>query len=240
MGVKLFMHAVRLLVDNLAVAIRISGVIYVVCILIPTLLLPGGEQAASSDQLPLQLLASIISLGGGIWIAVAWHRFILLDEIPAGFVPVFDGRRLLSYLGWSILLGLILVPIGIGVALIGGLLSASGGPGMVILVGAVSVFILTAMLYRFAAILPAVAVDQKMRLGEAWRATRGATGDILVLTLISTLCILVIDLPSLAFTGSFEIIGRTWQAVTSWVVLLVGASILTTLYGHYAQGRPIR
>ena len=30
-----------------------------------------------------------------------------------------------------------------------------------------------------------------------------------------------------------------WQFVTGWLVMMVSVSILTTLYGHYIEGRPL-
>lgn len=236
MGLKLFMHAVRLLFDNLATAIRISGIIYVVAVLVPNFLLARGEEPPQPEELPLLFLAAMVSIAGGIWIAIAWHRYILLGEEPGGYLPEFNGRRLLSYFGWSVVLGLILVPVTLAAALLAALL----GPAALMLAALVSTFIVTVVLYRIALVLPARAVDQPLRLGEAWRATSGATGDILVLALLTTLMIVLIDVPALAFVGPLEVLALGWRAVTGWIVLLVGAGILTTLYGHYAEGRPIR
>ena len=239
MGLKLFMHSVRLLFDNLRTALRITGLVYLLCILLPSFLFVRGEQPPTPEQMLLQSAAAVVSLAGGMWIAVAWHRYILLGEMPNGLLPEFNGRRVLSYFGWSILLGLILLPVIIATALVGVGLGSIGGPAAIIVAGLVSVFAVTAVLYRMAPILPALAVDRRLRLGEAWQATSGATGDILVLTLLTAIMVTFIDVPALAFTGPTAFLGLAWQAVTGWFILLVGVGIMTTLYGHYVEGRPI-
>jgi hypothetical protein len=40
------------------------------------------------------LLAMVIML----WVAVAWHRFVLLAEAPNGWLPIWNGSAVASYL----------------------------------------------------------------------------------------------------------------------------------------------
>ena len=49
------------------------------------------------------LFGIVISL----WVAVAWHRFVLLDEVPNGLLPVWNGSAIASYLGQGIKLWLL-------------------------------------------------------------------------------------------------------------------------------------
>ena len=63
------------------------------------------------------------------WVAVAWHRFILLEE-PAGLLPGISGRPIWSYLRKSIMLGLLIVLIAIPVMFIfGAAMVPAMGPG---------------------------------------------------------------------------------------------------------------
>jgi hypothetical protein len=39
--------------------------------------------------------------------------------------------------------------------------------------------------------------------------------------------------------GHLMITAILWQLVTNWLVTMVGVSILTTLYGHYIEQRPL-
>jgi hypothetical protein len=96
--------------------------------------------------------------------------------------------------------------------------------------------------YRFAPLLPASAVGQPLTFGAAWEATKGATSAIVVLAIVSAVASFVIDLPALVLGLAGppgHILGLIWMLGTGWVKMLVGVSILTTLYGHYVEGRAI-
>jgi hypothetical protein len=200
-------------------------------------LLSGTDPAAPPP--PLAVLVSIIAFIGGLAIAVAWHRFILLDEQPSGWLPAFDGRRMLSYFGYSLLLALIALVIMIVVGLVLGIFAILGGVIMFVLTSFVTVFIILVIGFRLALILPASSVDKRLRLGEAWAATSGATGDIVVLALLCAGASVVLGLVSLIFVGPLLPLGILWDAAVGWLSLMVGMSILTTLYGHYVENRPI-
>lgn len=236
MGMKLFMQAVRLVLNNLNDALRISALVYFVPTIAAYALRAGSDPA--SPPL-LAIFVSFIAFIGVLAIAVAWHRFILLDERPTGWLPAFDGRRMLVYFGYSLALGLVAMIIALVVGMVLGIFAMLGGAIMVILTGFVTVFVALVIGYRLALILPASSVDKPLRLGEAWAATSGATGDIVVLALISAVASVVISLPSLVFTGPLLPVGVLWDAAATWLSLMVGISILTTLYGHYVEGRPI-
>jgi len=87
--------------DNLGVALRISGPIILLGIVITGLAsattlaaLYGGDevaaQAAVQKNFALILVAMILSYVVGLyWITVSWHRFILLDIRPGRIFPVF-------------------------------------------------------------------------------------------------------------------------------------------------------
>lgn len=237
MGTKLFVHAIRLVLNNLQAALRISALLYFVPAIVASALLSGTPPGAPPP--PLAVLVSIIAFIGGLAIAVAWHRFILLDERPSGWLPPFDGRRMLSYFGYSLLLGLIAVVIMIGVGMVLGIFAMLGGVILFILTGFVTVFVILVIGFRLALILPASSVDKRLRLGEAWAATAGAMGDIVVLALLCAGASVVLGLVSLIFVGPLLPLGILWDAAVGWLGLMVGMSILTTLYGHYVEGRPI-
>lgn len=237
MGMKLFMQAVRLVLNNLNDALRISALLYLVPAIAASALLAGGDPA--SPPPPLAIFVSFIAFIGGLAIAVVWHRFILLDERPTGWLPTFYGRRMLVYFGYSLLLGLVALVIALVVGTVLGIFAVLGGAVMFIVTGFVTAFVVLAIGYRLALILPASSVDKPLRLGEAWAATSGATGGIVALALISAVASVVIGLPSLVFTGPLLPVGILWDALVNWLSLMVGISILTTLYGHYVEGRPI-
>ncbi len=250
MGVSLFVHSVRLVLGDWRNALKISGLLYLIyaipalifALLFPVPTQPEQALAALGSGGFLGLITAILAIVAFVWIAVAWHRYVLLDEMPAGQFPEFNRSRLLSYGGYSLLLGFI----GLVLSLI---VSAVVGLVAIPLLGVVGVFI-TGLLalavvlvagYRLAPILPATAIDKPLTLRQAWEATDNANTAIIVLAILSAIAALVIDIPAfiLASAGPLAFLGVLWSLATGWVKMIVGVSILTTLYGHYIEGRAI-
>ena len=257
MGFKIFVHAIRLVIGHLGVALRIGGLLYVVqfatSFAVAFFALDHLTSRNNFDPSYMVWLVpiSVMVVVTNIWIAVAWHRYVLLDEMPGAVVARFNGDRIFAYFGKSLLLGLVAVPIvlvaGFAVAgVVSALFAAgavtSGPPSFIIaLVPLFLVYVpLAIILYRLALILPASAVGKPIRFGDAWSATRGASGTIVGLAILSVLCIVLLDLPtSLLQGGPLVWVGLVWQTLIGWVEVMVGVSILTSLYGHYVEKRPI-
>ncbi len=254
MGIKLFLHSVRLVLNDWRNAVRISGLLYLIYA-IPTLLLrllfplptEPTEPATTADAMaaltaaPVALLTALLALVAFVWIAVAWHRYVLLDEMPAGQIPPFDGSRWMSYFGYSLALGLMMLVAAVVVGVVGSLLFAIVPPlAFVVAVAAMAAALVIG--YRLAPVLPASAVGNKLSFGAAWEATKGATMDIVVLALVSAVAAFIIDLPTnVLLQGGVvgQFIALLWALGTDWVKMLVGVSILTTLYGVYVEKRAL-
>lgn len=172
-----------------------------------------------------------------LWIVTSWHRFVLLEEYPQGWVPPFRFDRILSYIGHAILLGILMMIAMIPAAIVMlGLSSASpifGGIFAVVLV-----FAAVAGLYRLFPMLPAAAIGKPLKIKEAWEATTGETWTIVGLIFIGFLFQLALNIVAALF-GMVPVIGPIFVYVVLLVMSLVNVSILTTLYGHYIEGRPI-
>ena len=251
MGVSLFVHSVRLVLGDWRNALKITGLLYLIyavpalifALLFPTPVQPEQAMAALGSGGFLGLITVILAIVAFVWIAVAWHRYVLLDEVPAGQFPEFNSNRLLSYGGYSLLIGLI----GFVLSFI---VSAVVGIVAIPLLSVVGVFItgllaLAAVLiigYRLAPILPSIAIGKPITLRQAWDATNSANVPIIVLAVLSAVAALVIDIPAfiLAMAGPIGgFLAELWTLATGWVKMIVGVSILTTLYGHYIEGRAI-
>ncbi|MEP1929779.1 MAG: hypothetical protein ABJJ37_00680, partial [Roseibium sp.] len=116
LGWQIFTHSVRLVWANRSIALRISAVLYVVSAVFQvwTQSLSVGPvedatQASGSGFLDLVFAAASLIIS--LWIAVAWHRYILMEEVPQGFLPKWHGDRMAAYFGRSILIMLIMVGI---------------------------------------------------------------------------------------------------------------------------------
>jgi hypothetical protein len=119
---------------------------------------------------------------------------------------------------------------------------AAQGAMVVALAGAIVIYaIILLITYRLAPLLPGAAIGKPVNVGEAWASTSGATGTILVLAVVSAIAAVVIDLPTelLQHLPAGTILVLIWVHITAWIKLMVGISILTTLYGVYVEKRDI-
>ncbi|SHF18734.1 hypothetical protein SAMN05444273_104229 [Litoreibacter ascidiaceicola] len=188
----------------------------------------------------------IISILGWIWLAVGWHRYVLEGEEPSGWLPRLDGGRIARYLGKAILTGLPVVPILI-VALI--VAVGSGGDEFLganpenaftrsrLLFGFIVGALVSYVTFRFGPILPAAAMDQPMKLGDAWRLTAPLAGVLVNLAIITSL--LYLPFSSIADAFAQNNLHYLVFTAASDVVSLLTLSIFTVLYGHLVQGREV-
>lgn len=252
MGVNLFMHSVRLVLGDWRNALRVTGLLYLIYA-IPALVLgllfpvtaasqsPEQAMAAMASFAPVGIITGLLLAVVYVWLAVTWHRYILLDEQPSGQLPAFHRSEILAYAGNAILLWLISLVVFIVVGLVTSPLAFLGPIGA-ILIGVVILAVALIVGYRLGLVLPSRAVGQRLTFGEAWAATKGQSGTILVLAIVSALAAVIIDIPAmvLAFLpGIGTILAMIWRLATGWVTLVVGVSILTTLYGVFVEKRNI-
>ncbi len=242
----IFVHSIRQVFGNLPEALQITALIYLAQMAVSVALgampnaMAAPEQVTPNEALAV-LLAVFVMLVALIWIAVAWHRFVLLNERPAGFIPAFDPLRLLRYFGASLLIALLAVLIGAVLWLAFGTLyfSLLGQTQFAVFLTYVSVLVpVLSFLYRLSIILPGIATDRKVGLADGWVATTGETPTILILAFLSVVTASVLGSP-LGFLPEGSILALLWQVVTGWVQMMISASILTTLYGHYIEKRPL-
>lgn len=172
-----------------------------------------------------------------LWIVTSWHRFVLLEEYPQGWVSPFRFDRILSYIGHAILLGLLMLLAMIPGAMI---MMAIGGMSQIlgVLITVIWVGVILAGMYRLLPILPAAAIGKPLKLKDSLEATKGETWTILGLILIGFLFQLLLNIMAALFV-LVPIIGPIVLYAVLLVMSLVNVSILTTLYGHYIEGRPI-
>jgi len=244
MGMSLFVHSIRLVFSHLHEALRISGLIYISLSLAYGIAKLTFPNPSTSTGIPWWMLpAPFIAIPLYLWIAVGWHRFILLDEQPNIAVPRFVGDRILAYFGYSFLVGLILFGVGFIFGFVFFFLTALAQGSELAASGSMLLLMVASLVCanRLAPLLPASAIGRSISVGTAWAATSKGNGAIIVLSLLSAVAAFVVDLPAnlLVTMPSGAILALIWLTITGWLKLMVGASILTTIYGHYVEGRPI-
>lgn len=183
------------------------------------------------------LVVWLVAMVSMLWIIVNWHRFVLLEEFPTGWLPPFRLGPVLGYLGRIILLGVLALLFMIPVGMVAGLFLVIPVLGVVAL-GAMYIFLAIA-LYRVVVILPACAVEKPVSLSTAFNATKGANFDIFILMLVSFGVNILLQLVVLAVSAIVPLLGALVSIPVFLALSLVNVSVLTTFYGHYIEGRPI-
>lgn len=233
-GFELVQRSFKSVFDNLNVALAISGLPWIALLALQIIIGGSGSTDVGSDTVPqtfamsvlfLSLLAAFVSL----WVAVAWHRFILLGEAPTSLMPPFHGGRIGAYLKVSIIVGLV---IGIGFLLLAlvlsplfALLTFTGG---VQLISFGLLMLVSYAFYRVCPVFPAAAIGQEEGLGSAWKRTKPIATEIWAVAVIFALIGTVIQLPVIALGAG--LLGMLYSLVSGWIMLMVGVSLLTTIY----------
>lgn len=248
-GWDIFVHSVRLVFRNLDAALRISLVLYLVYAIGQFWLMSlapaevagtPGALALTPQQAVGSLLSMLVTVLVSIWIAVAWHRYVLLEEVPHGWLPRFHGGILLGYLGRSILLGILVVLATLVVGMVIGMIgTVTGSSGLIMLGGILGVAAGIFLFYRLCPILPAGATGQPISMSRAWQATQGIGGTVLLLVVLTLLATFLLGIPNTLSGDPNSALSRIYSLVVGWPLMLVGISVLTTFYGHFIEGRPI-
>jgi len=248
-GWQILVHSVRLVFGNLDAALRISLVPYLVSgVALALLGLPavrvmqeGAPEVMAATDPGIWLnyaLYMIIYAIAALWIAVAWHRYVLLEEMPNGWMPRFHGGPMLNYFLKGLLIGVLIFIIILAITVVLGFAIGWIGALFPLVMAVITVAAATYIFYRLCPVLPSAAMGKPMSLGDAWEATDEAGSTIFSLVILVLIASLIIQLPStLGAAGSG--FGLIYSFIVNWVSMLVGVSVFTTFYGHYVEGRSI-
>jgi len=204
---------------------------------------PSGQTLVVLDD-PLRLLiqdiaAIALNVVLTSWLAVNWHRFILLQEYPKSFLPIWRTRLVISYAIRTVQLGAIFI----GVVLVGSIFAGVLGHLLHPIVTIVSLIAVVAaviwLTYRIGLVMPAVAVELPLDFADSWDRTAPLSRDVLIVGILTALISLgALHMVSLiAATGWTSVILR---ALVGWFMVLFGISCLTTLYGVAVENRTLR
>ena len=266
LGWTLFTRALSVLVENVGAALRVGAAPVAAIVLVEYAMLSlypealGGIDVAEPDAgaLLAGLVLAAATFALGAWAAVGWHRYVLRGDAPAGWLPPVDGRTILSYVGLSLGIGLLVALTLMAVTTMVGVLvlplMGAGGQVVVLAAGAICALILV---FRLSLVLPARAVGRPMTFADAMRATRGHSGTAVVLAIVMGAFLVLLQLPPVldammaasgdAATAAEDVaagpmargpIGLAYAAVAQWIAVMLGAGLLTALYGQFVEERP--
>lgn len=250
-GLSIFVHAVRMVLGSLNPALRIGAVPVLVMVISGWLLASGTAPVDGTvPQMPGAgafgggLLLMVVQVLASLWVAVAWHRYILLEEQPGAFLPVWNGAAIWSYFKAGLIVGLIIAALAIPLmvivmlVLMPGMMESNQPPGL--FAGLVIFLVVgipaTWLGYRLGPKLAGAAIGQDLSVGEAWRATARGAVDLLGLAVVSAVALW---LPLMIVGQLPGILRLLLSAVLNWASVMVGVGIITTIYGHYVQGRAL-
>lgn len=253
MGWLIVKHSFALVFRNFGQALKVSvapiliaSVSVYLMILITGFTLAWTTTSLMLGRIPTALV--VVGLFGVLaylfvatWTAVAWHRFILLEEYP-GIIPPLAMPTIMTYIGKSLVIAMLLLLALIPMSVAGGLVLALLGLTQNALASLVLGFflslILTFIWLRLAVALPGIAVARPMSNRDAWTATKSISDDIFgaaaILVAINTGVSVLVDFVLPLGWPYFGV-----MFALSWVTMMVGISLLTTLYGHLIERRPL-
>ncbi|WP_324752907.1 hypothetical protein [Roseovarius sp. Pro17] len=241
-GWKIFVHALSMVVRNWREALRIAllptalgAVAFVVVgVALPQSHSASGEVAARGPMILAGLISVLIWVLAMAWMLVNWHRFILLSEYPSGWLPPLRRDAIGAYL-WRLVQMILmvivaLIPFVVLMVILGGLT----GVLQMIWVG-----LMAYGFYRISPILPAAAVGETLGIRAAWDATRPGAGAIVIIIILSMVVTKLASVIDVLLTGSIPVLGAILSIMLTAALGLLNASILTTIYGYYIDGRPL-
>ncbi|MGH6819547.1 MAG: hypothetical protein ACREDU_01635 [Methylocella sp.] len=254
-----FSHAVRSTTNNIGFAFHVSwpwilallplniaGNIYILTNGITSAGSPSEENPKVVAVTFLMAIASMIAFAS---IAVNWHRYILLDEIPRGMQRLRLDVTVWRYVGNIILIFLIMfacaLPAGFTIA-IAAIMMGESSLYIIVPAYAALVFAAISAAYRLSIKLPAVALERRdYGFRDAWTGTQGNFWRFLGLALLYLAVAMVVGLLALLWAGGLGALGGTAglaigiavQLVVNWALTILGVTMLTSLYGFFVEGR---
>lgn len=252
----ILMRAARDILDNIVVALQISAVPILIISFVGDHWL-NRALAAQQGFLFFQghfvwwmwalgLAATVLPL---LWMAVGWHRFVILGERPWPVAPRLNGGRILAYAGRNLVIILLAILYGLGVvflfSLVAGIVAAGSGmeedaaKEMLAPAGDLAAsFLGTFFVLRFSPAVVATACGMPMTLREATGLGGGRTIVVLWLSLATLGIAWILD----AIVGLIDLTGIAldgYVLVSTWFLILINVGIMTALLAEseWAEAR---
>lgn len=256
---RILRHSIQQVTGNLR-AVLILSIPLVLLLVALQVMLPATvtteEQVVAPAASAGLFLVLILVAAASLLLAVNWHRHVLLEE-PATLRP--RGGRMGAYLlrGFQITVVMMIAAMVVFLAVTAlntvlgisvGLFTASEGPSLAamlmaalgVVAGMIVGFWIYAMTMRMSVMLPAAAVGRGFGPRQALARTRGTSGTMVMLLLLMALLLIVLNVPIvLAYVAGLFVFANVLGSALNWFMTVLGVSVLTTLYGHYVEDRPL-
>jgi hypothetical protein len=240
-GLHILLHSIQMILRNLKDVLRLATVPSIIAVVVFVAVFAqfasSGPDLTSQPVFPMVAVLVVI-LACSLWVAVNWHRFVLLEEYPKGWFPKFRGDRVFSYLGHGLLVVLFSMLALIPAAFVAFIFVA--GAGIVgVFLALIPACIAMVFIYQMSVILPAAAIGRPMRLRDAFQTMNKTFGQIFVLIIASGMLQTLLRVVSERIFLISDLAGAVFSLGVEIFLAVLQISILTTLYGHYVEGRPV-
>lgn len=259
----IFRKSVEIVMGNFRQAVWLSGGLFVLAVFLSTAInvamtgsmivnptdmqidssLPKSEQMKMAQDAfqssSALLIGNVLLIIAMSWIAIAWHRFVLLEESSPQLFPNWNTARLFHYLGKTLLLVfLIAIGLALPLAVLSLLLSGAGLNGLMPFLSLGLFVCVYYFFFRAGLVLPAIALDKRLSFSESLQKTAELSNAIwgTAMIVVGVSFAVAILLGALMPNNIFGVLAN---AVVQWFMVMISASLLTTLYGHAVERRPL-
>lgn len=250
-----FGHVLRSTINNVGFAWHLSWPWLV--FILPLNMLAGvlgisenpSPESATAGSAVVSAIVAILSMFVFSSIAVSWHRYILLDEVPRGWARLRADNVVWRYFGNTLLIFLTLfcglAPV---VLLAAVLLAVFDNAGIMLSIPLYLAGILFALaaFYRLSVKLPAIALErQDYMMRDAWASSRENNWQLIALGFLFLACVMILAvLVGIASwyiaqtgIGFLLLLSMAVQILLNWIVTIMGVTLLTSLYGFFVEKR---
>ncbi len=195
---------------------------------------------------PLVVVAIIVGLLGAMVFAIFWHRHALLEGDQREDVMRPTSAIYGAYFKCALIVGFVFFVVAllgsIATGFVVAILAAATGPvGAVIsiILFLVLAIVLSWVLLRISLILPAAATGHIMTYSESWEATRASSRDIFWTAVLLGVINVVLEQLAQGLILAVPNLAIFFAVLQGLLQSLIYVSVLSTLYGHLVQGRPL-
>ncbi len=185
---------------------------------------------------------------GVYWITVAWHRFVILEEKPAGILPKLHLGCIWGYLWRLVVLSFVIgIVIGLPLAILSNVVGGGGqiniadysealksGP-VAVIINMVGTAAFAYVFMRYSPFLVAAAIGQPIKASTGRESTYWARKAIFVLAIGYAVMSLLSSFIGGGLSTGFWPIDLAIVLVLQWVGFMFTISLLTTIYQKSAE-----